>query len=477
MPEISNIDLFSKNIQAFAEVFFPHFLNIKSADFQEEIYTELSKGHTFSAYEVFRGGGKSTIGLIIKPIHFALFKPIGDISLVSKSEAFILNEITRKIKAELKNNKDLIALYYEIYGQKPETEKWAESYFVLTNGIAFEGCGIGGQLRGGRRGLVVLDDLEDEETASSEEQRDKLKRRVNKELIPKLLPQGELIYFGTPIHQLCYLHQVVQTPDNGWKKKIYPAFKEDGSEQWVGMFPKDRLEQIRTTMGSNYFSTEYLCNPTADMNVPIKENQIKYWTELPKQYSCVIAVDPAFSDDESADYKVAVVVGIDQANNRYLLDYIRTHVPTGEFQDQIINLYHRYKGNLTGVGLPHGTGGDKEFFKSFVDRCLNRSVSMPLMELSDTFTTASGEVKRKKTGRIVAALQSHFERGQYYIHANHMEAREEILTIGQSRWDDLVDAMTYAEKILQPIFYDMQQYQESVEELETANRGDTGYGL
>ena len=475
MVSESLIDLCKDNVGNFAELFFPHLLNVKSADFHKTIYEDLSSGYPFSAFEVFRGGAKSTIGLIIKPIHFALFKPIGDISLISKSEAFVLNEITRKIKAEFKNNKDLIALYHEIYGTKPETEKWAESYFVLSNGIAFEGCGIGGQLRGGRRGLVLLDDLEDEETASSEEQRDKLKRRVNKELIPKLLPKGEMVYFGTPIHQLCYLHQVIQTPNNGWHKRIFPAFKEDGTEQWVDMFPKVRLEQIKLTMGSNYFAAEYLCNPTADMNVPIKESQIRYWEELPKQYSCVIAVDPAFSDDESADYKVAVVVGIDQANNRYLLDYIRTHDPTGVFQDNIINLYHRWKPCLTSVGLPFGTGGDKEFFKSLADRCMDRKVSMPLVELKDTFTTMSGEVKRKKIGRIIAALQPHFERGQYYISSNHMEAREEILTIGQSRWDDLTDSMAYAEQILQPVYYDMVQYQESVEDEIKLDRGATGY--
>jgi len=90
---------------------------------------------------------------------------------------------------------------------------WSETYFVLSNGVAFERFKVSVvSLRGGRRGLIVLDDLENEETATSEDQRDKLKRRIGKEIAPKLLPEGEMVYVGTPVHQLCYIHQVYQNP-------------------------------------------------------------------------------------------------------------------------------------------------------------------------------------------------------------------------------------------------------------------------
>jgi len=466
--------LWKEDIQAFGEFFFPHLLNRTSAAFQKEIYRDLSKAYPFSAYEVFRGGGKSTIGLIIKPIHFALFKPLGDISLISKSESFVLNEINRKIKSEFENNEKLI----QFFGNQ-KTEKWSESYFVLKNGIAFEGMGIGGQLRGGRRGLIMLDDLEDEETAISEEQRDKLRRRINKELIPKLLPEAEMAYFGTPIHQLAYIHQIITTPDNGWHKRIYSAYvdskQEAGKERWKEMFPHDRLQMIKSTMGTNYFSGEYLCNPIADENVPIKEGQIKTWTKKPKKFSCVLALDPAYSEDSNSDYKVAVVVGTDEENNRYLFAYVRTHAPQLQYWDMVAILYRQWKEHITAVGAPNG-GGDKEFFRGFTDYCIKNNIMAPC-ELKNTFTTATGDVKRNKKARVIAALQPHFERGQYFIHPEHMEARDELLTIGASRWDDLVDAMSYAESIIQPIYYETTSYEDESIEQEKINHGDTGYGL
>jgi hypothetical protein len=467
---------FKDDLYEFARFFFPHLLGKPSAPFHKEIYKELGAQNKYLAVEVFRGGGKSTIGLIIKPIHFAIFKPIGDITLISKSESFVLNEINRKIKSEFETNERLRAFFGDMV-----TPKWSETYFVLKNGIAFEGLGIGGQLRGGRRGLIVLDDLEDEETAISEEQRDKLKRRIGKEIAPKLLPEGELVYFGTPVHQLCYLHQVIQTPNNGWKKCIFPAYvngvQEVGHEAWADMFPHSRLVEFKTTWGSNYFSSEYLCNPIVGENCPIKEDQIRFWTELPKQYSSVIAIDPAYSDDTSSDYKVASHVAIDQGGNRYLLSYIRTHDSIGEFQDQIINMFLSNRLSITGVGVPN-SGVEKAFFDSFMRKCEERKVSPPVMELKNAFQrSGSSSTIRNKTARVVASLQPLFQQGKYYISPQHMEAREELLTIGSSKNDDIVDTLAYAEQILQPVYFSMQEYQESVEDLESADRGATGYGV
>jgi phage terminase large subunit-like protein len=466
--------IWMNDIHAFAEEFFPHLLTRPSAPFHLEIYKALGTGHRNLVLEVFRGGAKSTICLIIKPIHFSLYKQTGDITLISKSESFVLNEINRKIKYEFENNEKL----RNIFGDQT-TEKWSETYFVLKNGIAFEGLGIGGQLRGGRRGLIVLDDLEDEESAISEDQRDKLKRRIGKEIAPKLLPEGEMVYVGTPVHQLCYIHQVYNTPNNGWTKLHFPVYKdgkqEVGLEQWKEMYNHSFLQGEKSKWGSNYFSSEYLCNPIVDENCPIKEDQIRYWDTLPKQYSCVIAVDPAYSEDATADYKVATIVAIDQAQNRYLLTYLRTHDTLGEFQDGIINLFLQHKNYCTGLGVPN-SGVEKSFFDSFMKKCEERKVYPPVIELKNAFIrSGTSTTVRNKQARVTAALQPLFQSGKFYIRPEHLEAREELLTIGQSRHDDIVDCLAYAEQILQPIFYDYKEAENRYEELEEIDHGATGY--
>ncbi|HPS61317.1 MAG TPA: hypothetical protein PLE33_08685, partial [Candidatus Cloacimonas sp.] len=467
-----------------ARDFFPHLLNKSVPEFHKEIYGDLLNPNYYACAAP-RGHAKSTIGLIIKPIHYALFNASGDITLLSASESFIVNEITRKIKHEFEHNELLIKLFKD-----QKTIKWAETYFVLKNGVAFEAGGIGGQLRGGRRGLIALDDLETNETVESEEQRSKLRDRVNKELIPKLIPGGQLIYFGTIISPLCYLNSIISTPDNGWTKRFYAAYwdlknkcmlpQEKGNELWAEMLPHEELQRRKQVQGTNSFSSEYLNTPVSDETQPIKEGQIRYWKEFPQTYSSVLTVDPAYSDDEKADFKTCSHIAIDQQMNRYLASYIRTHAPIGEFQDAIINLWLQNKNTVTAVGIPN-SGVEKSFFDSFLKKCDERKLYPPVVELKNAFTqTGTSISQRGKKARCTAALQPLFEQGKYFIHPDHIEAREELLTIGSSRWDDLVDTMAYAEQILVPNYFPIEKVDEHTQEIrqhEEEERINFAYGL
>lgn len=464
---------FASNMEEFAFFFFPHLLNKKIPDFHKEVYGLLPT-HRYLAIAAPRGHAKTTIEIVFC-IWWSLYKRIGDISILSLSEDFVLREITGRIKREFEINNKLKMFFGDM-----KTSKWTESYFRLANGIAFEGGGITGQLRGGRRGLICLDDLENNETVASDDQRDKLRERVSRELIPKLLPNGQMVYLGTLINQLSYLNNIVTSPDNGWEKRIYDCYvdgiEEEGHELWKEMLPHSELQDRKKKMGSNAFFSEYRNKPRSDETQPIKDTQIRYWKELPKQISLVIAVDPAYSQDESADYKTASLVGIDQQMNRYLIHYIRTHDPIGEFQNSLINLWLNNKSQCTAIGIPN-SGVEKAFWDSFLKKCDERKVSPPLIELKNTFVVAGTSVSlRNKTSRITAALQPLFEQGKYYISSEHIEAKDELLSIGVSKHDDIVDTMTYAEQLLQPIFFeDNKEF--NLEEYQGQKRTTSNYGM
>jgi hypothetical protein len=82
---------------------------------------------------------------------------------------------------------------------------------------------------------------------------------------------------------------------------------------------------------------------------------------------------------------------------------------------------------------------------------------------------------RGKKARITAALQPLFEQGKYFIHPDHLEAREELLTIGSSRWDDVVDSLAYAEQILTPSYVDIDLKKDYSEGF-SPNKVTFGYG-
>jgi len=464
-----------EDVGAFVEDVLGHYLTHEVPKFHLEIYEILKKALRV-VIAAPRGFGKSMVCSVFWVIHQALFGKRGDICIISASESLAV-EWVRKIRREVETNPVILRFWGDL-----RSEKWTETHIVLKNGVNIRAKGAGGQIRGFRPDLVVLDDIETDESVMSEEQRGKLREWLYKACLNTLLPGGQLVMIGTIIHPLSLLAEILEG-QKGWERRKYQAYvggvEEPGRELWPSLWPHKRLQERKAEIGSFAFASEYMNNPVSNETAPIKAHQIRYWKELPGQYSCVIAVDPAYSDDERADYKVAVVVAIDQHNNRYLVTYLRTHKPTGEFIDGILNLYLQYKNVCTAVGVPKGAG-DTEFWTSLRRRAEERRLYPPFVELKNVFTDSTNRTHRAKVARVTAALQPLFESGKYYIREEHVEAREELLMIGASRWDDLVDALAYAEQIIQPVVFDSGgerrgRYGELLSEEEVSLVYDYGY--
>lgn len=447
------------DIAYFAREFLPHLLTNSVPEFHLEIYG-LLKNEQRLVMAAPRGFAKSTLTTVIYPVWLAAVGCLRkDVCVVSASEGLAI-EMMRRVKRELEGNKRLSEYFNS--GHSFRTEKWSESHFITKTGVQFRAKGAQGQIRGFRPDCLILDDIETDESVESEEQRKKLKEWLFKACLNTLMPNGQFIIIGSIIHPLSVLSDLLLV-DNGWTKRKYQAYKqarqEAGYELWPELWHHNRLQARKREIGSFAFSSEYLNDPVSDETAPIKPNQIRYWKELPEQISLVIAVDPAYSEDDKADYKVAALVGVDQQGNHYLVSYIRTHAGCGEFFNAIINLWIYNRGKVTAIGVPN-SGTEKQFFKAFVDHCNSKKCYPPIVELKNSFITQTGSSVRQKKSRIIASLQPLFEAGKYYINASHNEALDELLTIGSSRWDDIVDAMCYAEQILTPAFEDMSNAQD-----------------
>ncbi len=441
---------YKQNLYEFVSFFLKHYLTSNIPQFHMETYKAIPYRERL-VLAAPRGSAKSTIVSVFYPLWLALFGRRKDITIISASETLAI-EWLRKIKAEIESNQLILSLFGDL-----RSDKWTESHIILSNPwrVNIRARGAGGQIRGFRPDCVILDDIETDESVESEDQRRKLRMWLFSACLNTLLPKGQLIMIGTILHPLSLLNDCL-TSDNGWEKRIYTAYKdgiqEAGHELWPEMWSHEKLQIRKREIGTWAFQREYMNNPVSDATSPIKSHNIREWVELPKQYSAVITVDPAYSDDEKADWKTASLIAIDQNMNRYLVTYVRTHEPIGTFQDSIINLWLQHKLTVTGVGIPN-QGVEKGFFSSFLKKCEQRKITPPVVELKNTFVNTATQVSsRNKTRRIVAALQPIFQSGKYYIHKEHVEAKEELLTIGSSRWDDIVDTMAYAESIIQPFF-------------------------
>ena len=466
------LECWASSISSFVEDLLPHYLTSLTPTFHHEIYKVLQDKQRI-AIAAPRGFAKSHLVSVFYVLHQALFGFHKDICIISASEGLAV-EWLRKIKREIEGNQVLIALFGDF-----RSDKWSETHIVLKNGVNIRARGAGGQIRGFRPDLVILDDIETDESVASDDQRNKLRDWVYKACLNTLMPHGQFIIIGTLLSPLSLLQEILDS-QSLWFRKKYQAYKdglqEKGNELWAELWSHERLQQRKAEIGTFAFSCEFMNDPISNETAPIKQHQIRNWETLPSQISCVIAVDPAYSEDERADFKVAVCVAIDERSNRYLTSYIRSHAPSGEYIDSILNLWLQNKGICTGLGIPK-SGGDMEFWNSFMKRAEERHLYPPLIELKNVFTDATNVTHRKKLNRVIAALQPLFENGKYYIHKNHIEARDELLMLGASKHDDLVDAMAYAEQIIQPIFFETGKTElEWQNEEETVNHGSTGYG-
>lgn len=447
--------LFGKNLDAFSTFFLKHVLSYTSPEFHKEIDKALFDNDRVLIAAP-RGFAKSTRVGKFYPLHASLFCRHRDIVIISASESLAMEHV-RWIKNELENNEKIKLCFGNM-----KSEKWTETHIVIKHPdftCNIRAKGAGGQIRGFRPDCIILDDIETDEGVESEDQRKKLKDWIFKACLNTLLPGGKFLWIGTIIHPLSVLSTVLSS-DNGWYKKKYQAYidgrEEIGKELWPSLWPHDKLQQRKREIGSWSFASEYMNNPMSDENSPVRDTYIRYYDELPREYGLVVAVDPAYSQDESADFKVVVVVAYTPDGKRYLVDYNRSHCSSGEFQDSILNMWLRHRDKCVNVGCPSGAG-DREFFNGLEKRASERKIYPPLIELKNTFKTATGSDVKNKKARITAALQPIFEKGMYYIRDHHIEALDEILSIGHSKHDDVVDAMTYAEMMINQDVYFTEQ--------------------
>lgn len=435
---------------AFSDVYYfaahvtPNLLKFDVPEFHKEIYRLLPRRNRL-AIAAPRGFAKSTITSVIYPLWLALSGVLyKNIMIVSASESLAV-ELLRKIKLELETNE----IIQKFWGDM-RTDKWSETHIILKGGVSIVAKGAGAQMRGFRPDCLILDDIEDDEGVESEETRRKLKDWLFKACLNTLLPSGQFLMVGTILSPLSLLTDILET-NNGWEKRKYMAYidgiEADKNELWPSLWSHENLQKRKAEIGSYSFSCEYMNSPVEDGVLPIKDSQIRYWKDLPENLNYYIALDPAYSEGPTSDYKVAVLVGVDSHMNRYLAHYIRTRSMMTDYMDKVLSMWRMHSNDVIALGVPC-SGTEREFHRSFTEFCNTKGYFPPITELKNVFKDGTNVSHRNKKRRIIASLQPIFEAGKYFIGEGHDEARSELLSIGVSKHDDTVDAMAYVESLV-----------------------------
>ncbi|WP_084312664.1 phage terminase large subunit [Desulfobulbus elongatus] len=127
------------------------------------------------------------------------------------------------IKLEIESNERLAQDFPELAGEGPV---WRSEYVITRNGIKIHAAGAGQKLRGFRHGskrpdLVICDDLENDESVESPDQRKKLEAWFFKALMKIGNKTTVYILIGTVLHAESLLQRLLERP--GWKGQKFKA--------------------------------------------------------------------------------------------------------------------------------------------------------------------------------------------------------------------------------------------------------------
>lgn len=295
-----------KDLDFFNRTYFPHYFTKPSSRLHKyfaERYpaminraVETGEGDK-EANAAPRGNAKSTSGTFGLPLWAAAFKKRKFPLLVSETQNQG-EDFLSFIKIELETNERLQQDFPELCGEGPV---WQAGKIITRNGVKMQAAGAGKKLRGLRHGncrpdLVIVDDLENDESVESPDQRKKLENWFFKALMKIGQPDTVFIVVGTILHYDSLLSRLLVKP--GWKGQKWKAVIKwsPAVKRW------EEWERIFTDIGNGKAEAEAAADNYFETH---KEEMLRFtevlWPEMEPYYYLMkmrVSDGPAFFESE-----------------------------------------------------------------------------------------------------------------------------------------------------------------------------------
>lgn len=245
-------DVAIKSIKAFAEMYFPHYLEQPICVFHEDMYKslyEMSEARDRrTAVAAPRNAAKTTLVSTIYVTWSICFKKEKFIILLSDTKDKAV-ELLSHIKTEFEKNDKLIADFPEVCGGSASVKprRWKNDEIITVDGARVIALGSGQKIRGRRNvqarpSLIILDDAENEANTHTVEMREKLYSWLTKTVLKSGTIGTNVVVIGTILHFDSLLAKLTdKNKMPGWEKRIYRsviswATHQDYWQKWSAIF-------------------------------------------------------------------------------------------------------------------------------------------------------------------------------------------------------------------------------------------------
>lgn len=352
----------------------------------------------------------------------------------------LLESFSRSIRDRVSSSE-----YKSLWNHKIKSDNWAVWDWKMDNWnhlmIYWVGWGITGKW--GNR-LIIDDPYATRQDAESDTIRKRvedwydstfLSRRHNSEagicLIMQRWREDDLVWY-------------ILEKDNDWEIVKIPAISEEWESFWESRFPVPYLEEMKRSIGSYFFESQYQQEPFSDGTGAFNKEMIIEYSpeELSKDIDIITFIDPAISQKQEADFTAIVTVWKSRKSN---FIYILEVKQLKEQPDKIIHelfetvvkwktYWQSYRVGIEVVQYQKMLALEIQKQQRIRDIFFNLDEVNPMWE---------------KEARILATLQPRYSSRTILHNKECANLALELLKFPNGKHDDLIDALSWAVKLLE----------------------------
>lgn len=345
------------DILDFALKYFKHYMLdektgefIAPATFHREIY-ELLLTEQFAAVAAPREHAKSTVVSLIFPVYCICEKLRKFIVLISDTQPQS-RLLLGAIKSELEENEKLRADYGDLV-PRGDGAKWAEEDIVTVTGIRISARGAGQSLRGlrqraARPDLVILDDLENDQTVENPESRKKLMQWFKRAVL-NLGKYCQFLIVGTILHHDSLLANLLKEDQFArFVKRLYEAVDDTWQADlvlWPMRWPLEALKLKFEDIGPADFDQEFRNRPVSVETQTFLEDwfEAHYFTDedmVGKTFRKLTGFDPAIKQTQKADLFAEGTICVDSNDGTIFVTRAQgRRIPFHQQVDRVMSVY------------------------------------------------------------------------------------------------------------------------------------------
>jgi len=341
------------------------------------------------------------------------------------------------IRTEIEENEKLLEDFGELKG-----DRWSDARIELSNGTCIQAKGAGASMRGTRYrqyrpDLIVLDDILKDDSVESPTVRAKIHRWL-KRVVFNLGKTAFIVWVNTIFHSDDPISRLMRELEEGtlkrWIAVRLSCFKPDHTSLWPENWPVEILDEKRSQLGADIFSTEYENEPLSDEERIIHLDWIDSYryenAELPQQLRYFAGIDPAAGKH---DHTAIVTVGVDQAGMIWEVDEWAKTCSEDETVNQLIVKHQKYKYELI--------AWEEVNFTAIYARYVMRLAASENVYLPIKTVKAGSDSKVSRVRSISPLIQNGLVR---FRKTGNKDFVDVLTSFPKGRFDDSCDALAYA---------------------------------